>query len=272
MLKMRLKNSAGRSNRLLRHVDEHVDVVFVSPHVLVLDQPLDLLLDHLLRGQEHVLEDVDQLGLQLRVRNLLPHLHNLYDRFLRSQDPQLDDALVLLLASLLRRKLQPTDQVELAAFLELAVLDDPEIVIDPELGRLGELLRLPHQGVVQQDLALQLGEGDEAPEGSPQLILGKFSGESQVFEGEAVVRPILPTEEDGHLEGGDVDVVGADGVGECDGAVRHVVVPLQLASGVFGLKHKNNVLRQILSPKPSVDGQLRMIHGCVLYSLRMGCE
>lgn len=48
----------------LGHVDECVDVVIVSFHVLVLDQPLELLLDHLFRGQEHILEDVDQLGLQ----------------------------------------------------------------------------------------------------------------------------------------------------------------------------------------------------------------
>lgn len=33
----------------LRHVDEGVDVVVVSSHILVLDQPLELLLDHFLR-------------------------------------------------------------------------------------------------------------------------------------------------------------------------------------------------------------------------------
>lgn len=47
----------------LRHVDESVDVVIVPFHVLVLDQPFQLLLDHLLRGQEHVFQNVDQLGL-----------------------------------------------------------------------------------------------------------------------------------------------------------------------------------------------------------------
>ena len=38
------------------HVDEQVDIVLVSLHVLVLYQPLDLLFDHLFGGQEHVLQ------------------------------------------------------------------------------------------------------------------------------------------------------------------------------------------------------------------------
>jgi len=36
------------------HVDEQVDIVLVSLHVLVFYQPLDLLFDHLFGGQEHV--------------------------------------------------------------------------------------------------------------------------------------------------------------------------------------------------------------------------
>ena len=44
---------------LLSHVDEEVDVVLVPLQVLVLNEPLNLLLDHLLGWQELVLEDVD---------------------------------------------------------------------------------------------------------------------------------------------------------------------------------------------------------------------
>ena len=63
--------------QLLGHVGEQVHVVLVPPHVLVFYQPLDLLLDQFLAGQEHVLEDVHQLGLQLRVTDPLPHLEYL---------------------------------------------------------------------------------------------------------------------------------------------------------------------------------------------------
>ena len=43
----------------------------------MLNQPLDLLLDHLLGGEEHVFEDVDQLRLQLGVGDALSHLEDL---------------------------------------------------------------------------------------------------------------------------------------------------------------------------------------------------
>ena len=66
-----------QSFQLLGHVGEEVHVVLVPPHVLVFYQPLDLLLDQLLAGQEHVLEDVHQLGLQLGVTDSLPHLEYL---------------------------------------------------------------------------------------------------------------------------------------------------------------------------------------------------
>lgn len=50
----------GRSARdVLSHVDESVDVVVIPLHVLVFDQPLQLLLNHFFRGQEHVFQDVD---------------------------------------------------------------------------------------------------------------------------------------------------------------------------------------------------------------------
>ena len=43
----------------------------------MLDQPLNLLLDHLLGWQELVLEDVDQLRLEMAVGDPLPHLGDL---------------------------------------------------------------------------------------------------------------------------------------------------------------------------------------------------
>ena len=65
----------------LRHVDEHVDVVLVAAHVLVLDQPLDLLLDHLLGGKKHVLQNVDlksrKILFQLTVNNQIIHSNDL---------------------------------------------------------------------------------------------------------------------------------------------------------------------------------------------------
>ena len=81
----------------LSHVDEEVDVVHVLFQVLVLAQPLELLLDHLLGWQELVLEDVDQLRLELAVGDLLPHLQlphlgDLDDRLLSPEDAQLVDA------------------------------------------------------------------------------------------------------------------------------------------------------------------------------------
>ena len=76
--------------RTLRHIDEQVDVVLVPLHVLVLNQPLDLFLDHFLGGQEHIFQDVDQLG----VGDALPHLEDIDYGLLRPQDPQLDDALL----------------------------------------------------------------------------------------------------------------------------------------------------------------------------------
>lgn len=51
------------SSRQSSHINEGVDVVVIPPHVLLFDQPLQLLLDHLLRGQKHVLKNIDQLGL-----------------------------------------------------------------------------------------------------------------------------------------------------------------------------------------------------------------
>ena len=99
----------------LRHVHKDVDVILVSFHVFVFDEPLDLFLDHLLRGQEHVLEDFDELRLKLRVGDLLPHLHDLDDGFLRAEDAKLDDAVIVLLSRSLRGKLQTTDQVDFPA-------------------------------------------------------------------------------------------------------------------------------------------------------------
>lgn len=92
----------------------------------MLNQPLDLLLDHLLGGEEHVFEDVDQLGLQLGVGDALAHLEDLDDGLLGAEDPELDDAFVVLLAGLLSAQLKPTDQVQLPSLLELAVLQYTE--------------------------------------------------------------------------------------------------------------------------------------------------
>lgn len=67
----------------LCHVDESVNVRFVSLDVLVLNEPLDLFLDHFLLREEHVLQDLHQLGLQLSVCDLLTHLHYLNDGLLK---------------------------------------------------------------------------------------------------------------------------------------------------------------------------------------------
>ena len=74
------------SPRPLRHVDEGVDVRLVALEVLVLDEPLHLLLDHLFLGQEHVLQDLHQLRLQLGVAQPLPHLHDLDDGLLGGRE------------------------------------------------------------------------------------------------------------------------------------------------------------------------------------------
>jgi hypothetical protein len=58
----------------------------------MLDQPLDLLLDHLLGWQEHVLENVNQLRLQLGVRDLLAHFQNFNDGLLRNKIRQFPTA------------------------------------------------------------------------------------------------------------------------------------------------------------------------------------
>lgn len=66
------------------HVDELVDALLVPAHVLVLNEPLDLLLDHLLGRQKHVLQDLHQLGLQLRIGYPLAHFHDLHNGLLRA--------------------------------------------------------------------------------------------------------------------------------------------------------------------------------------------
>ena len=88
----------------------------------------------------------------------------------------------------------------------------------------------------EQDLPLELGHGDERPQRPPQLAVRQLGGQPQVLEGEALVAPVLPAEEHRHLEGGHVQVELADAVGQRDGPVRHVVVPLQLPPGVLVLK------------------------------------
>ena len=62
----------------LCEVDECVSIVFVSLHVAVLNEPLDLLLDHLLRRNEHVLENLNQFCLKSSIGKTLPHLHDLH--------------------------------------------------------------------------------------------------------------------------------------------------------------------------------------------------
>ena len=93
---------------------------------LVVYEPFDLFFDHLLGGQEHVLQDVDQLGLELGVGDALPHLEDLDDGLLRPQDPQLDDALVVFLASLLRTQLQTADEIQLPSLLKLPIFQYSE--------------------------------------------------------------------------------------------------------------------------------------------------
>ena len=81
----------------------------------MLDEPLDLFFDHLFRGQEHVLEDFDQLGLELGVGDLLPHFHDLDDGFLGAQDAELNDAVVVFFPRTFGGELKTTDQIDLAA-------------------------------------------------------------------------------------------------------------------------------------------------------------
>ena len=69
----------------LCEVDECVSIVIVSLHVAVLNEPLDLLLDHLLRRNEHVLENLNQFRLKGSVGKTLPHLHDLDYGLLREE-------------------------------------------------------------------------------------------------------------------------------------------------------------------------------------------
>ena len=64
-------------------VDECVSIVLVSLHVAVLNEPLNLLLDHLLGRNEHVLENLDQFRLKGSVGKTLPHFHDLHYGLLR---------------------------------------------------------------------------------------------------------------------------------------------------------------------------------------------
>lgn len=99
----------------LSHVDESVDVVVVPLHVFMFDQPLELLLDHLLRWQEHIFQDIDQLGLcetskefgfvnrfnlvtvissfylQRSIVEFFAHFHDFDNGFLCAKDAQLHD-------------------------------------------------------------------------------------------------------------------------------------------------------------------------------------
>lgn len=87
----------------------------------MLDQPFDLLLNHLLRWQEEVLQHLYQLGLQLWAGHPLPGLHDLHNRLLRAQNAQLDNRLVILLSALFGGQLQPADQVQLAPLLWFSI-------------------------------------------------------------------------------------------------------------------------------------------------------
>ena len=76
-------------------------------------------------------------------------------------------------------------------------------------------------------------------------------GQSEVLQADLVFSPVLPAEQHGHLEGGDLqvkfaspekkfagDMRGADRlilISECDGPVGHVMMPLQLPAAVLGL-------------------------------------
>ena len=88
----------------------------------MLDKPFDLLLDHFLRWQEHIFEDFDEFSLELRVGDLLPHLHDLDDGFLGSEDAKLDDPVIVLFFRSVRRQLKTTDQVDFPASKEKAPL------------------------------------------------------------------------------------------------------------------------------------------------------
>ena len=76
---------------------------------------------------------------------------------------------------------------------------------------------------------------------SGEFVFRKLGRESQVFEGETVIRAVFPAEQHGHLEGGDVDVVCSNSIGQSDGAVRHVMMPLKFSARMFRLKKMTSI-------------------------------
>lgn len=48
---------------VLGHVYKHIYVIVIPSHVLVFDQPFQLLFDHLFRWQKHILQYVDKFRL-----------------------------------------------------------------------------------------------------------------------------------------------------------------------------------------------------------------
>ena len=61
------------------HINKLVDIVFIAAHVSVLNQPLDLLFNHLLRRQKHVLQNLDKLCLQRCITDSFAHLQDLHN-------------------------------------------------------------------------------------------------------------------------------------------------------------------------------------------------
>jgi len=66
------------------HINKLVDIVLVAAHVSVFNQPLNLFLDHLLRRQKHVLQNLDELCLQCCIADSLAHLQDLHDCLLNT--------------------------------------------------------------------------------------------------------------------------------------------------------------------------------------------
>ena len=55
-------------------------------------------------------------------------------------------------------------------------------------------------------MPLELGVGHEAPERLPELGVRELGGEPEVLQAKFVLPPVLPAEQHGHLECGDLQV------------------------------------------------------------------
>ena len=81
-------------------------------------------------------------------------------------------------------------------------------MVDAEKGRRVELGGLGDGRVVDEELSLEFGEGDEAPQRPAQLVLRQLGSKPKVLKRQLVVAPVLPAEQDSHLECMSVQIYG----------------------------------------------------------------